>query len=364
MLETLSHDVRQRARAEPVVGAVIAVPRFIATQLPGRRSRAWRARNGAAVQRPARAAMAILVCGLALLFAREMLIVWGIPDDDLLDPFNDANTYLAAGERLNEGRALYELQPGDRPVLLLGDYPVPLYSPPPVAAIWRPLAALPFGFPLWVAAAWVALLGTVAYLVMKIGLRAAVLAAALSFPIGEQLVAANMTAFFPGLLVLAWSYRDDPRAGALIGTMSALKLAPAVMGGWFVGAQRLRGLAWIIAGGVVVAAIGAIGAGITNTVRYVEIAGTIPMSALSLSGQTGIGSLSPAMLVAGAALAAILRGWPRLSFAVGVVALVAGSPALYFSTLTLLLGVLVPLVPDRASLDAEVPHPYGPLANL
>jgi len=341
-----------------LVGALTAPPRSIARQLPGSGSRAWSERSGV-LRRPARAAMAILACGLALLFAREMLIVWGIPDDDLLDPFTDANTYLAAGERLNEGHALYELQPGDRRVLLVGDYPVPLFSPPPVAAIWRPLAALPFGFSLWVAAAWAALLGTVAYLVMKIGLRAAVLAAALSFPIGEQLVAANLTAFFPGLLVLTWRYRHDSRAGAIIGVMGALKLAPAVMAGWFLGAQRSRGVAWVMAGAIIVAAIGGIGAGITNTIRYAEIVGTIPMSGLSLSGQTGIGWLSPATLVAGTAIAGFLWRWPRLSFVVGVVALVAGSPALYASTLTLLLAILAPLVQDRALRDGDLPDQIG-----
>ncbi len=93
-----------------------------------------------------RSALLALVWLLILMFAREMVITWGVPDPDLLDPFADANTYLAAGERLNDGHPLYALQPGDRPVLLVGEYPVPLFSPPPIAAIWRPLAIVPFGF--------------------------------------------------------------------------------------------------------------------------------------------------------------------------------------------------------------------------
>ena len=299
--------------------------------------------------------MAILVCGMAVLFAREMLLVWGAPDADLLDPFNDANTYRAAGERLNEGHQLYALQPGDRPVLLLEGYPVPLVSPPPIAAIWRPLAVLPFGFALWVGAAWLALLGTVAYLVMKIGLPAAVLAAALSFSIGEQLVAANLTAFFPALLVLAWRHRADPRAGAIIGVLAGLKLAPAVMGGWFLGVHRTVGLIWMLVGAFAMAIIGAIGAGAMSYVDYADVARSMPTFPMSLSGQTGITWLSPVALVAGTVFAAALWRMPRLSFAISVATLVIGSPVLLFTTFTLLLAALAPLIPEPDRADAAAP---------
>lgn len=299
--------------------------------------------------------MAIVVCGMALLFAREMIVTWGVQDADLLDPFNDASTYLAAGERLNEGHALYALEPGDRPVLLLDNYPVPLVSPPPIAAIWRPLAAIPFGLALWVAAAWATLLGTVAYLVMRIGLRAAVVAAALSFPIGEQLVAANLTAFFPGLLVLTWRYRVDPRAGVIIGALAALKLAPAVMGGWFVGMHRARAVAWMLAGGVALTLIGAIGAGGTAYVDYASVARSIPPYPMTLSGQTGIAWLSQGALISGTVFAALLWRTPRLSYAVAVATLVVGSPVLSLTTFTLLLAALAPLIPEPAMTPARPP---------
>jgi hypothetical protein len=292
---------------------------------------------------------------MALLFAREMLIAWGAPDADLLDPFNDANTYRAAGERLNEGHQLYALQPGDRPVLLIDEFSVPLVSPPPIAAIWRPLAVLPLGFALWVGAAWLALLGTVAYLVMKIGLPAAVLAAALSFPIGEQLVAANLTAFFPALLVLAWRHRADPRAGAVIGVLAGLKLAPAVMGGWFLGAHRTVGLIWMLVGAIVTAIIGAIGAGAMSYVDYADVARSMPTSPMSLSGETGVTWLSPAALVAGTAFAAAVWRMPRLSFAVAVATLVIGSPVLQFTTFTVLLAALAPLIPEPDRVNAAAP---------
>jgi hypothetical protein len=292
---------------------------------------------------------------MALLFAREMLLVWGVPDADLLDPFNDANTYRAAGERLNDGHQLYALEAGDRPVLMLEGFPVPLVSPPPVASLWRLIAAVPFGFALWIGAAWVALLGTVAYLVMKIGLPAAVVAAALSFPIGEQLVAANMTAFFPALLVLTWRHRADPRAGAIIGVLAGLKLAPAVMGGWFLGVHRTVGLVWMLVGAIATAIIGAFGAGAMSYVDYADVARSMPTFSMSLSGQFGISWLSQAALVAGSALAAALWRMPRLSFAVAVATLAIGSPVLQFTTFTLLLAALAPLIPEPDRADAGTP---------
>ena len=70
---------------------------------------------------------------------------------------------------------------------------------------------------------------------------------ALSWPIGEQLAAANVSAFFPGLFLFAWLKRDDARCGAIC-AMAALKFAPGVMAGWWVGRHRgLGGLA-VLAG--------------------------------------------------------------------------------------------------------------------
>ena len=191
---------------------------------------------------------------------------------------------------------------------------------------------------------------------MKIGLPAAVVAAALSFPIGEQLVAANLTAFFPALLVLTWRHRGDPRAGVIIGVLAGLKLAPVVMGGWFLGVHRTVGLIWMGVGAMAMAIIGAIGAGAMSYVDYADVARSMPTFSISLSGQTGISWLSPAALVAGTAFAAALWRMPRLSFAVAVVTLVIGSPVLQFTTFTLLLAALAPLIPesDRADAAASV----------
>ena len=51
-----------------------------------------------------------------------------------MEPYIDATTYQAAGERWNAGHDLYRLGPGDRDVLPWpGRYTAPLLSPPPIA---------------------------------------------------------------------------------------------------------------------------------------------------------------------------------------------------------------------------------------
>jgi hypothetical protein len=57
----------------------------------------------------------------------------------------------------------------------------------------------------------------------------------------------------------------------------------------------------------------------------------------------GIGWLSPAVLIAGTILAAALGKRAGISFAVGVIAAVLGTPALYLSGVVTLLAVLAPL---------------------
>src|SRR3954451_3473833 len=91
----------------------------------------------------------LLAVGTPLLWARANFDVYNLPGN-LMDPFTDATTYLAAGERLNAGHDLYKLGPGDRPVLEIpGLYSAPLLSPPPIAVMWRPIAVVPWGWSLW-----------------------------------------------------------------------------------------------------------------------------------------------------------------------------------------------------------------------
>ena len=83
---------------------------------------------------------ALAVVGVALGVLAALLVVYfqrGVVP-------GHAYVYLAAGERLNAGHPLYALSPGDRPLGMQPPYwTVPLLSPPPIAVLFRPLAALP-----------------------------------------------------------------------------------------------------------------------------------------------------------------------------------------------------------------------------
>jgi Glycosyltransferase family 87 len=307
---------------------------------------------GDAVRARSRLVLVCVGCALPILWAWQVLLVWNIPDEDLQDPWGDAVTYLAAGERLNDGHALYSLSVVDRRVLMMETYTAPLLSPPPIAAIWRPLAAIPFGMAIWVGACWVALLGTIGYLVMRLGLPAAVVVAALSWPIGEQLAAANVSAFFPGLLLLAWLKRDGARWGAMLGAMAALKLAPGVMVGWWVGRHRGSGVLAFLAGAASLGLVGLVGAGIHAYIAYASIPGTTEPSSLSVAGRLGASWFPYLAITLGGLMAAALGRFPRLSFSVAYLAMLVGTPAVYVADFGLLIGFLIPFV--RRSEDESV----------
>jgi Glycosyltransferase family 87 len=270
--------------------------------------------------------------------------------------FVDANTYLAAGERLNAGHDLYTLSPGDRSILLVpGVSTAALLSPPPIAAIWRPIAAVSWGYQLWVVACWAALLGTIAYLVLRTGAIAVLVAVALSVGIGQQLAVANVASFFPGLLILSWKCRSSPWIGTAIGAMGAIKLAPFVVAGWLIGERRWRALLVAMATGVGLFIVGAVGAGLGSYVDYLKVAQDAGSSPDSLSRLTGISWFSQATLVAGFLLSIVLGRYPRLSFSIAVTASTIGTPALYFASLVPLLALMAPMLDGRGSAMALGP---------
>ena len=150
-----------------------------------------------------RIGIALIPCVIGVIFALRYLQQMAAPDSGL-PQFTDAITYLAAGERLNAGHDLYTLGLGDRRVVIVSEISTAaLLSPPPIAVLWRPIAAMPFGFAMWIAAVWMAVLGTTFYLVYRTGFPGALVATALAPAIGEQLAAGNVAAFFPLLFTLA-----------------------------------------------------------------------------------------------------------------------------------------------------------------
>ena len=309
-----------------------------------------------ATRRVIQALLLVIAIGAPLGFARAHFIDFDAPGNQL-DAFTDANTYLAAGERLNAGHELYRLQEGDRPVLIIPDlFTQPLVSPPPIAVIWRPIAAIPFGIQLWIVACWAALLGTVAYLVLRVGPPAAFLALALSWPIGEELAVANVVSFFPAVLVLSWRYRRHAWIGVPLGVIAGVKLAPIAMAGWLIAERNLRALATMAAaiGGLVVVSV--LGAGLNSFFEYLQIAPTLKPSPLSISGQTGVSWASYAVLAGGIAIAAALHRYPRVAYCVSVVTVAFGSPVVYIGGLVVLLALAAPLLPEPA-LARAAPKP-------
>ena len=286
-----------------------------------------------------------LVVATALLWVNANFDVYNKPDN-AMEPFIDATTYLAAGERLNAGHDLYRLQPGDRPVLEWpGLYSAPLLSPPPIAVLWRPLAAVGWGYVAWIAATWVVLWATILFLVFRAGLWAVFLAAILCHAIGEQLAVGNANAFMPAVYVLLWRFRDRAWIGGLIAVAASIKLAPIAMAGWLIGTRRWRALAATVVTGVVVFVVAGLGAGFHSYVEYLGTLGGNTPTPLSLSGQTDIPWASYALLAGGVLIAiAIGRRYPTASWAVALLASVLGTPALYASGLVSLLALTAPLV--------------------
>lgn len=281
----------------------------------------------------------------SLLMARGYLVAMSVPGDPI-EPFSDAITYLAAGERLNAGHDLYRLVPGDRPVLILPQtFDAPLVSPPPIAAIWRPIAALPFGFLLWIVAVWVALLGTMIVLVRRCGLPAVIACVVLTDGVAQQLSVGNVAAFFPALLVLAWDHRSSPPVASVLGLMTALKIAPGTMFGWLLGRRDRAAFLWAVGAAAALVLISVAGSGIGAWLEYGSVATHTRPSPESLSGATGLPWLSFMILVVGT-IAAVLVGLVRRdgwSFSIAVAASVLGTPALYHAGFVPLFALLAPL---------------------
>jgi glycosyl transferase family 87 len=305
-----------------------------------------------ATRRIVRALLLVIAIGTPLGFARAHFIDFDTPGNALY-AFTDADTYRAAGERLNAGHELYRLHEGDRPVLIIpGLFTQPLVSPPPIAVIWRPIAALPFGYEAWIVACWLALLGTIVYLVLRVGPPAALLAFLLSWPIGEELAVANVVSFFPLVFVLAWRYRRHAWIGAPLGVIAAVKLAPIAIVGWLLAERHVRALGTMAGAIAALIAISVVGAGLNSFFEYLDIVPTLKPSPLSLVSATGISWISYAFLAGGIALAAALRRYPRLAWCVSIVTVVVGTPVIYIGGLVVLLALAAPLLPEAASAPA------------
>ena len=282
-----------------------------AEQIPASSREAIRARNTRILRRMAGVLVLVLVVPITIAVADVH------PGQSRGDLWN----YLAAGERLNAGHPLYELGPGDRPVVLRPPFwTVPLLSPPFIAVVWRPLAL--FGDAAMIVWWLGGILATAAYLMWllrRLDQPFEIIAAvALAPSLALGAISGNAIAYLIPLLA--------SRHPATVAIGAAVRLTPVLLS-IPVGVQRT------LAYGAAVAVVSLAGAGIDNHIEWLR---SVPSSAptqLSISGLTGI----PPLLVAAVCGLMALRGWRW-----AVVGMTLATPAVYFYTFGLLSLLLVP----------------------
>ncbi len=258
---------------------------------------------------------------------------------------SDAWNYLAAGERLNAGHALYALSPGDRAVFLAPPYwTVPLLAPPPVAVTWRPLALLgERAMVVWGVGALVATVAVTIPLLIRGGLVVAAILAVMSASLAVQALAGNVNGFLLAALVLVWLLRDRPAiAGGLLAIAIAIKLTPVIVLLWAIAARRWPLVGGTLAGLVVIGVVSLVGGGLQNHLDWLaSVPGSAP-SPTSVAGLLGIPSTAVLLVCAAVAIAVGLLVNDRIGFSVAIVAAALASPALYLGTLGIAAAAAAP----------------------
>jgi alpha-1,2-mannosyltransferase len=285
----------------------------------------------------------------------------------------DSFTYLASGERLNAGHALYALSPGDRPVGFEPPFfTVPLLSPPPIAVLFRPLAALPneLGVYIWWIATIVGLAAVIMWMLRERPILVGVGVLILSFPIVYQIGVGNLNGLIVAGIVVGWWFltrRREIAAGAVFALMTAFKITPGVFLWWLITQRRWSAVRAFVATGLVVLVVSVLGAGISAHLEYLGImrqTATAGTTYLSLAGAArfvgipeAIANVLPTLaLVVGAALIWLLRDRPGAAYVVAVVTMIAGSPVVQITWFTILLAALAPFVwPMSSPIASDQP---------
>jgi hypothetical protein len=257
----------------------------------------------------------------------------------------DAITYLAAGERLNAGHALYALVAGDRAVNIAPPYwAVPLIYPPLIGVLWRPLAALPemAGYWAFLVVDAVAMLWATVYVLRGLRPDTIALVAATSFAIGLQVTIGNVAGFLVAGYIACWVFRDRPWIGALIGIMTAIKITPGILIVWLIGQRRWRALPWCAGSLVACLAVGVLGSSFGAHLEYLDILRSSAPQPLSLAGLTGFGPATVIADVVGVVAVLLLRDRPAWAYRVAVMTMVLGSPAVGFQTPAVFVAMAAP----------------------
>lgn len=272
-------------------------------------------------------------------------------------PSGDTWAYAAAGERLNSGHDLYAVGPGDRPVLLNPPYwTVPLVSPPPVAVVWRPLAAIgPGAWVAWWLAGILATLAMGAWILAR-GSPLAILWLILGSPaLTQATISGNASAYLVPLVFLAWQLRDRAwLVGLVIAAAAAVKLTPILLILWLLRARRFPALVSVVVAGLVILAIALVGAGPAAWLSWLSAAPRDAPAPSSLAGLTGLSTAVVGIAVVALCCAFLLAAKSeRLWFSACVVAAVIATPALYFTSLALLAAAASPFVSAGRSAGSD-----------
>lgn len=273
----------------------------------------------------------------------------------------DAYMYFYAGQRLNAGHLIYSLLPGDH---FIGYdppfYTVALMSPPPIAVVFRPLAALPneIGVYVWWITSILILGATILVMLRRRPVLVGLAVVLLSFPIVYQIGVGNLNGVIVAGIVGAWyllTRRRDMAAGAVMALMTAFKITPAVFLWWLITQRRWDAIKAFVATGVVVLVVSILGAGLQQHLVYLGVmrqTAEIGSTYLSLAGIARYLGVPPQFanvlptvaLVAGAASIWILRDRPRAAYVAAIVTMIAASPVVQITWFTILLAVLAPVV--------------------
>jgi Glycosyltransferase family 87 len=291
----------------------------------------------------------------AMGFLPVLLLTWYFWSGHQGLPF-DAQTYLAAGERLNAGHSLYGLLgAGDRTVKDASHFAAPLLSPPLVAVLWRPLAALgEWTAYAWWAAAIVSLLGTLVLLWMRAPLATGLLVALLSNYLAVEIGVANLDSFMiTGLVATWWLWRRDHVAAAmwLAVLLAGLKLVPAFLVLWLLAVAPRTAWRPFLVAFAVFAGSSILGAGFGAHLDYLRVIST------TADGRQGTPFIATIFAV-GVLLA---RGRPAVAYSLVPLAMVA-----VWNPLAPLVALVAPVAwaAPNGSRSGDIAPPRPPDASV
>jgi hypothetical protein len=285
----------------------------------------------------------------------------------------DTQNYILAGLRLNAGHPLYGYGPGDEHVLpISGGADYPLFSPPLIAVLFRPIVLLPaHGLYVWWASMSVLELAAVVALVRRAPLVTGLALGVLCLSVGAAMKVGNVDCLVVPALLLAWIWLLrglDYRVGLVVGLLASLKLTPAIFVWWLWVTGRRRAAAMAVACGAVLAVVAVLGSEPPIFGKFLEVTManvTAPASDLGPPGLARALGL-PAIVVAWLPRAVLLGGaiamWglrhrPGAAWAIGALLMWLASPVVALHTPALALVAIAPLAwpMPRAGLEDAGP---------